>query len=245
MPHSRWTPSFWILTGCVTLALGGEGRAAESAAPIPRSFFTSFRLKPSPGTSERFSTDAARGWSVGMDSGTRTWALRASRSRSARPGELDGAVRLDRFAFYQIGFDAQADLSPVLTLGAAGTLGLMNRRMGIVEVDGRPRQSLMASAGLVLVHNGRNRMALDYLYSAPISTRPPFVRMSELIGGAPRAGSGFRASLLRLVPATSRASLELGLSGAALGGPGEDAPLLGVPPGFVDRRVTAEVHARF
>jgi hypothetical protein len=180
---------------------------------------------------------------VTSDAGSSLLVIRGARARSSRSveGERD---RLDRFALYEIGVGAQTELSSGLTVTADGALVLMNRRIGLIEPEARPRQTFVASAGLAIGQGSEARLAIDYVDVAPASARADIARMSELMGGAPLASQGFRLSYRQRFDPIGQASLEWGFTASALNISSQDAQILG-GSGGADRRMALSLNARF
>lgn len=188
---------------------------------------------------------SGRGRFLVSDGGTSSFTLRGSRVRSPRPeaeGPVDGS---DRFAVYEAGFEGQADLSADISLSAGGVAALMNRRLGQIGIDPRRRQTLLASAGLAVTIRGEERIAVDYVYSRPASMRPPLVRMSELLGGAPLAGHGPRLSVSHNMERSSGPPLIWSLSASSMRGADYDAATLGASVGQADRRLIFRLRTSF
>lgn len=225
---------------------GRQGEEAFAAAPQrPQESGASARLLELLTDRDAARAVSGRGRHLISDGGTSSFILWGSRVRSPR-SDAEGVVAgLDRFAVYEAGFDGRADLSADISLSAGGVAALMVRRLAQSGIDPRRRQTMMASAGLAVVISGENRIAIDYVFSRPTSTRSPLVRMSELLGGAPLAGQGPRLSFSRRIGRISGSSLIWSLSASSMRGAGFDAAMLGAPAGRADGRLTFSLGTSF
>jgi hypothetical protein len=102
----------------------------------------------------------------------------------------------------------------------------------------------MASTGLALSSANGNRVAVDYLSVTP-RTRQANIRMAELMGGAPPAGTGVQISLSGRSELPGNGTLSWSVSGMSISRRISDSELLGERTTGSDHRLSINLNGRF
>jgi hypothetical protein len=178
-----------------------------------------------------------------IDSGTASLSLLGGRARSPKASE-GTPVPFDRFSIKEAGIAAHADVAPGLALVLTGNYSVMKRRPDFAWTGGRRLSTSMASTGLALSSANGNRIAVDYLSVAP-RNRQANMRMAELMGGAPLAGTGVQISLSGRSALSGSGILKWSLSGASISRRGSDSALLGERMAGPDHRLSVSLHGTF
>jgi hypothetical protein len=178
-----------------------------------------------------------------IDSGTASLSLLGGRARSLKASE-GTPVPFDRFSIKEVGIAAHADVGPGLALVLGGNYSVMKRRPEFAWTGGRRSSTSMASTGLALRSANGNRIAVDYLTVTP-RARQANIRMAELMGGAPLAGSGVQISLSGRSALAGSGILAWSVSGASISRRGSDSALLGERTAGTDHRLSIHLNGRF
>lgn len=194
---------------------------------------------------DRLRIASRRTRSLVHDWGSGSLTLSGIRFRSVRPTHQEMPAREDNFVVYELNGEARLDIDSSVSLLASGTVGLMNRRLGLVEIDPRRSQTVMAISGLTIQFSGGDSVGLHFVEIRPASARSAHRRMAELVGGAPRTGRGFRITAFRRLEISRSTLVELGLAASVQGGSGRDPTFPGASFNAPDRRVAFELRAAF
>jgi hypothetical protein len=178
-----------------------------------------------------------------LDSGTASLSLLGGRARSLKASEST-VVPFDRFSIKEAGIAAHADVAPGLALVLTGNYSLMKRRPEFAWTSGRRLSTAMASTGLALSSANGNRITVDYLSVTP-RARQANIRMAELMGGAPLAGTGVQISLSGKSELSGNGTLAWSVSGMSISRRVSDSELLGERTAGTDHRLNINLNGRF